>query len=81
MLHDASSLQWSLSGEVKVERPTALRCVDDKIYVVSCDKRLQLLSREFDDTETLLENEKKSPSVLVEFSGELLVYFESTSLV
>ena len=57
IMSDESSLQWNLSGEIEVEYPTSLRCIDDKVYVVSCDKKLQFLKREFNDIETFFENE------------------------
>ena len=39
-LLDESSLQWNLSGEKEVFFPTALRCVNEKVYVVSFDNKL-----------------------------------------
>lgn len=80
-LLDVSSTQWTYTGKIKVERPITLKCVGNNVYVISCDKRLLLLRKEFNDTEILLENKTEAPSTIVEFNGELLVHFESTSQV
>ena len=40
-----------------------------------------MLRKEFNDTEILFENKTEEPSTIVEFNGELLVHFESTSQV
>ena len=43
---NAESLDWTMDNQIKVKRPTIVRCIDSNLYVISDNKELYWLDKD-----------------------------------
>ena len=72
------SLDWTQDCNTEIPCPTAIRCINKDMYVVSNHDTIHWLSQDFTEKQVLVETKQKVNCRVVTFSDHLCTYFQDS---
>ena len=75
---DVSSLDWTEDCRLQIEGASNVGSIDKNVYVLSNDKELYLLRRDFTDKQKLFDNDQRAEARIVTLEGVICAYFKDS---